>query len=346
MEKDKGKEPANDEEIISRTKCSKIRNWTDEQLIFMLKKWNAIDMVNFDPDEVKRASRNTKIYRSDMPCEGIIIKDANNDHYFRFSDVDNYYRNNISGIYTGLIYDHDEIVKNDKGRKIYISVIREIPDENLKTLCVQFQDFITKKLKKETDCSIIINMKRWEYDIIANDTFINNVSVLRTIIQEFQDNLSDEELKYIPVGSMKRYIEDDNKPTLFSQYHKSDMKDKFMKLSESTNKDDMQKMMKIFHDSLYTLQKDGIIPTSIVVNNFIGCDFAGVKNNIVNVDNESDEISYNLYDFIKYIQVDKPEWYVPNEFTPKKLFTDRFNEKYNCDVSTNKMTSKIGRAHV
>jgi len=61
-----------------------------------------------------------------------------------------------------------------------------------------------------------------------------------------------------------------------------------------------------------------------IVINIVGCTF----NNFAT----TSESNYSK--FVEYILTDKPEWYKPNEWLPKSILVEKFNEKYGTDISS------------
>lgn len=70
-----------------------------------------------------------------------------------------------------------------------------------------------------------------------------------------------------------------------------------------------------------------------------------INNNYTyNISNDDAE-QYLIHDFIEYIKSEKPEWYKPGEFIPKRFITNIFNEKYEQNLSTKTLISLIKKSN-
>lgn len=356
MEKDKGKEPASDEENDEES-CDEMRNYekilqlSPRELKFLCEHCGIDDklVLNFDIRKAMRASTREDLYSRNIPNGCVVIKDKDINYYLNIDSVEDYYNKNISSIFAGNSLDHNEVIRQDHGQKIYMVLPSSISDKKQKELLKKFQTFISEKFQKNLTCSIIRNTKKYEFDIVVDDVFVKNSDSVRFIVQQFVSTLSKDDANMIPMSLLNEYNSDTEKPTMFSKFHRSVKKDEFIELSNSTDRNLTAKMIELLKNSFYTVQKfDGAIVQNTTINNIINinptnCVIAGNINNDI-----SGKISKKpkIIEFINYIKNEKPEWYTPNEFIPKALLTEKFNDYFDEDFSTQKLMINLKKSGV
>lgn len=318
-----------------REKIRKISEFSDEDWE-MFKTEYLSDILKLDVNKIREAKKCVKIYQKTMPKESpIIIRDIPADHYFKASSPAEYYHQNSSNIMVNKYMDHDEIILCNKTQKLYITLPSSTSGKNLGDIAEMYANFIKLKVGHAVDFHIIKNLKTNEYDIVLTNCAVQNSEERKNIFLEFMADLSIEYKNLFRMSDLD-ICESVEKPTILSEYHRSDKKDQLNHLISSTRLD-VDKIIKLIEESLYAVSKTSGDVKNINVN-FTIQNISGDNVCTKNIYNESsDGIKNKLESFIIHIKNDKPSWYQSGKFLPKILLTNKFNEMFEDDITTRKL---------
>jgi hypothetical protein len=208
-----------------------------------------------------------------------------------------------------------EVVPNDSKQKIIILGDVSLADsiERIKTYIVSFM--IREGIEDFIDSDIVCYKGKESIEIIINDYYVEN--------QTEHDEIVKKLLKYIFQQEKNTKIVQKINTNPFSEF-------------------DGVKMVSMPSEK-QLLATEYIEPLLTMISNVTQC--SGFKNQInlsvtihdhsVNTTNNNnivnepmDQISVNIYEFIKHIRDDKPEWYKESTWIKKDILLEKYNELY------------------
>lgn len=352
MEIDKGKETMSEDsddldlsKVAKISKGKKMLKWSPELLIYILENEGLTYLLELDPKQYLQASKDSKHYCKSIPDSiPLIIKDEKSGHYVKADDPKKYFQEAYGKLATGVPMHHNEILRKNHGRKLYVPLISETSNHKVKEISNLLIKYMHDHEGMDITCSVRKNLKTFEYDIVANEKFMKNAFDAKNLIDKFWRYLPEKLAKYINIRSAFEDISDTAKPTIFSPDHKSEIKDEFLQLMNATTPD-QEKQIELLIKSLLS-QSNGNVIVNLNVNNIVNpvrCEINNFKaQQIIKPKNKEDDV----YDFIDFIKRDKPSWYVPGTFIPKALLAQKFNEKYDHNISTRTFIPLLKKCHV
>lgn len=276
------------------------------------------------PKQFIKASQDKKFTKNCPVNSSLAIEDEKSGHYVNVKDSKKYYDSWSIPPY------HNEVLALHS-RKLYFPVTMATSYKEVKDIANLFERFVEENIGESTSCSIRKDLKKCEYIIVADETFIKNAPEASQLILSFWKSLPDEKSNKINLKAALEHDEDLKRPTLFNPYHVSDIKNEYINLSNRPSIDN-DKQLELLIKSLLSQNPKNIKNITININS---------HNTNINNDNDSSDdalFAENLSDFVDYIIEQQPSWYKPGKFMPKKLLTDKFNTKYDCDITSNKMS--------
>jgi len=276
----------------------------------MVERLNSI----FSNDVIKKEQFDDIVKAIGQGSTVVYFKSAQLFKVYKKTELETLLGGQIRTIYKQLDESY-EVVSNDSKQKIIILGDVSLADsiEQIKTYIVEFM--IGEGIKTFTYNDIVCYKGRESIEIIINDYYVENQSEHDEVVKKL--------LKYIFQQEKNTKIVQKINTNTFSEFEGIKM------ISMPSNK---QLLATDYIEPLLTMisnvtQCSGFKnQITLNVTNIINDHSVNTTNNIVNA--PTDENSINIYEFIKHIRDEKPEWYKESTWVKKDILLEKYNELY------------------
>jgi len=268
----------------------------------------------FSNDLVKKEKFSDIVKAIGQGSTVVYFKSAQLFKVYKKTELESLLGGQIRTIYKQLNESY-EVISNDSKQKIIILGDVSLADsiERIKKYIVQFM--ISEGILNFTDNDIVCYKGKESIEIIINDYYVENQSEHDEVVKKL--------LKYIFQQEKNTKIVQKINTNTFSEF-------------------DGVKMVSMPSEK-QLLATEYIEPLLTMISNVTQC--SGFKNQInlsvtihdhsVNTTNNNnivnepmDQISTNIYEFIKHIRDEKPEWYKESTWVKKDILLEKYNELY------------------
>lgn len=333
------------------------RNLKDEE-IDMLHEEGIVSERLFKNSLCKRNRRNRfpkEIYPHNPPSKNtqniILAYDETVGEYFYYRAAYEYIDECADAISGGGNLRNYIITKSNEKRKLYIRLMKDLRDERrIKEIRKKLDEY--KSLKYDKTEKSRIHVKYGQTYIIADDLILNSSAENLHITKDFQKFLGirlgafveiDEDIFNRNFIIDKCIMHEDNDDPDYKRWESAP--NKYPELSEYLAKEVLEHIRKIW----CSIDKNSspinvCIPIHIGDNINIGRD-VNIKNSESKTKRKNKSTSDKYIDFVRYITITKPEWYIEDDWVDFAIIKNKFDEHYHIDSKSN-ILGKYLKPHI
>lgn len=231
-----------------------------------------------------------------------------------------------------------EIISKTKHRKLFLTVpYRYVGDEKmLHNIARELGDWLAELLDKESVRYKIFKDDYLKvYEIRYPEIMLESYEDEQKIIKKFIDQASQDSNIMLHNNIDEKFKQEHKKAISFM--HDSNDDPDYAKWLSS------KKISPSFRRTI--IERVGRVCMTykrldtVIINNLILCENSGDVH--INLKENPYEDKNNLFEFVRHILEDKPDWYMSAEYLPKFILTEKYNEIFETCESSRSLLSKL-----
>lgn len=237
-----------------------------------------------------------------------------------------------------------QIIPTTVEQRLFYAIVDALPDDKIEEILDDFRKWLEENIfinhRINTRYKLIDNKKENLKEVRFDGIIISGLKEKKDYIIKFLEYYSIHLIKCkFAMIIFKNYTMENGSEefekamsSLNENYPITDVNDRLARIYIKSCRDgDVKDLSDSFKKGLIKHIQDTHIIKDVSYQH-IGIN--NVENGNTGLSNHGEINNDNMNNFIQHIRNDKPDWYTPGEYIPKMLIVNKYNERYNDDITS------------